>query len=536
MPGKYEDSTNNCKYIFVTGGVMSGLGKGITTASLGRLLTEAGLDVTAIKIDPYLNVDAGTMNPFEHGEVFVLEDGSEVDLDLGNYERFLNRDMSSKNNITTGKVYRNVIEKERNGDYLGKTVQIIPHITDEIKSGVTDVGNGQDVCLVEVGGTIGDIEGMPFIESLRQFKQERPNNLVHIHVTLIPYAPNGEQKTKPTQHSVKELQSSGIQPDIIIGRCKDELNQSTKEKIALFCDVPKEAVFSNPDVQDIYEVPYVLAKEKLDNYVIDVLNLPHTSEHPLRWPSPHTIPTTDRVKIALVGKYVQDDSYFSIREALKHAGFATNTDVTIEMVNSEDITDSHTPDVLESTDGIIIPGGFGSRGIEGKIKTIHHARKEQIPLLGICLGFQLATVEFARNVAGLADAHSTEIDNSTSNPVIDILPEQKEVDEKGGTMRLGSHETTIDSGTVAEMLYDSTSCTERHRHRYEVNPGYIDELEENGLVFSGYDGKRMEILELPEHPFFVASQFHPEFTSRPQFPNPLFHGLVQVAQGGSISE
>ncbi|WP_254527978.1 CTP synthase [Natrinema gelatinilyticum] len=527
----YDPSLGN-KFIFVTGGVMSGLGKGITAASTGRLLKNAGFDVTAVKIDPYLNVDAGTMNPYQHGEVYVLEDGGEVDLDLGNYERFLDIDMTSDHNITTGKTYQHVIEKERAGDYLGKTVQIIPHITDDIKRRIREAAEGTDVCIIEVGGTVGDIEGMPYLEALRQFAHEEPaENVLFTHVTLVPYSKNGEQKTKPTQHSVKEVRSIGLQPDVIVGRCDDRLDRQTKEKIALFCDIPTEAVFSNPDVDDVYQVPLMVEEEGLDQYVLEHFGLADDAlpegERTNDWREIVTTDKTGTVDIALVGKYDLEDAYMSIHESLKHAGFEVGIDVDVHWVAADDLSNGHDGQ-LESVDGIIVPGGFGMRGSEGKIEAVRYARENDIPFLGLCLGFQMAVVEYARNVLGLDGAHSAEMDEDTPHPVIDILPEQYEVDDMGGTMRLGEHTTVIEPQTLAYDLYGDTSCSERHRHRFEVNPGYFDRFEDEPLVFSGTAGNRMEILELETHPFFLGTQFHPEYTSRPGQPSPPFLGLVEA--------
>ncbi len=537
-PDTGYDPSLGRKFIFVTGGVMSGLGKGITAASTGRLLANAGFDVTAVKIDPYLNVDAGTMNPFEHGEVYVLKDGGEVDLDLGNYERFLDIDMTSDHNVTTGKVYQHVIENERAGKYLGKTVQIIPHITDEIKRRVRAAAAGSDICIVEVGGTVGDIEGMPYLEALRQFAHEQDtDDILFAHVTLIPYSKNGEQKTKPTQHSVKELRSIGLQPNVVVGRCGDPLESETREKIALFCDVPREAVFSNPDVEDIYHVPLMIEEEGLDEYVMDHLGLTAEAlprdERDTEWRDRVTRETTGEVTIALVGKYGLEDAYISVHEALKHAGLETNVDVHRKWIHAEQLIEGHDGQ-LAGVDGIVVPGGFGSRGTDGKVEAIRYAREEGVPFLGLCLGFQMAVVEFARNVLGFGDAHSAELDEGTPHPVIDLLPEQEQLDDMGGTMRLGTHVTEIESGTLAHALYDRTSCEERHRHRYEVNPAYIDDLETAGLVFSGTSGRRMEILELPDHPYFVGTQFHPEFRSRPTRASPPFVGLLDavLATGG----
>ncbi|MGB9954279.1 CTP synthase [Haloarcula marismortui] len=525
------------KFIFVTGGVMSGLGKGITAASTGRLLKNAGFDVTAVKIDPYLNVDAGTMNPFQHGEVYVLKDGGEVDLDLGNYERFLDIDMTFDHNVTTGKTYQHVIEKERAGDYLGRTVQIIPHITDDIKRRIREAAEGNDVCIIEVGGTVGDIEGMPYLEALRQFAHEEDeDDILFTHVTLVPYSKNGEQKTKPTQHSVKELRSIGLQPDILVGRCSDKLDIDTKEKIALFCDVPTEAVFSNPDVDDIYHVPLMVEEEGLDQYVMEELDIASEAlpedERENRWRDLVTQQTEGEVEVALVGKYDLEDAYMSVHEALKHAGLEKNVDVNVRWVNSEKMSDHHA-DRMREADAIVVPGGFGARGTEGKIEAIRYARENGVPFLGLCLGFQMAVVEYARNVLDLAGAHSAELDEDTPHPVIDILPEQYEIEDMGGTMRLGAHETEIDANTLAATLYGGESCTERHRHRYEVNPEYIDDLEAAGLKFSGCAGNRMEILELgPEdHPYFIGTQFHPEFRSRPTRASPPFVGLLEAVLG-----
>jgi len=535
----YDDTLGN-KFIFVTGGVMSGLGKGITAASTGRLLANAGFDVTAVKIDPYLNVDAGTMNPFQHGEVYVLKDGGEVDLDLGNYERFLDIDMTSEHNVTTGKVYREVIERERAGEYLGRTVQIIPHVTDDIKRRIREVGEGNDVCIVEVGGTVGDIEGMPYLEALRQFAHEQDDeDILFVHVTLVPYSKNGEQKTKPTQHSVKELRSIGLQPDVLVGRCEDPLEAKTKEKIALFCDVPTGAVFSNPDVEDIYHVPLKVEEEGLDEYVMDELDLRGRalaeSDRRNGWRALVTQETTGEVTVALVGKYGLEDAYISIHESLKHAGLEHNVDVTTEWIHAEDLAAGHGGQ-LDDVEAVVVPGGFGSRGVDGKIEAVRYAREAGRPLLGLCLGFQVGVIEYARNVLGLEGAHSAEIEPDTPHPVIDLLPEQKELDDMGGTMRLGAHVTEIEAGTLAHEVYGHTSCTERHRHRYEVNPEYIDDLEAAGLRFSGTSGRRMEILELPGHPYFFGTQFHPEFRSRPGRASPPFVGLLGAVLGGRDGE
>ncbi|WP_049983506.1 CTP synthase [Halorubrum sp. BV1] len=536
-PDTGYDPSLGRKFMFVTGGVMSGLGKGITAASTGRLLANAGFDVTAVKVDPYLNVDAGTMNPYEHGEVYVLKDGGEVDLDLGNYERFLGTDMTFDHNVTTGKTYQHVIERERAGDYLGKTVQIIPHVTDDIKRRIREAAEGSDVCLIEIGGTVGDIESMPFLEALRQFAHEEDDeDILFTHVTLVPYSKNGEQKTKPTQHSVKELRSIGLQPDILVGRSEDRLDPETKEKIALFCDVPTDAVFSNPDVEDIYHVPLMVEDEGLDEYVMERLGIADEAlpkaDRSTEW---RELVTRDRdraIDVALVGKYALEDAYMSIHEALKHAGIQTETEVNVLWVDADETRAEHEKR-LASADAVVVPGGFGSRGTDGKIEAVRYARENDVPFLGLCLGFQMAVVEHARNVLGLDGAHSAEIDPDTPHPVIDLLPEQYETEDMGGTMRLGAHETDIEPDTLAARVYDADSCTERHRHRYEVNPEYIDDLETEGLVFSGRADNRMEIVERENHPFFFGTQAHPEFRSRPDRASPPFVALVEAALGST---
>ena len=536
-PDTGYDPSLGRKFVFVTGGVMSGLGKGITAASTGRLLANAGFDVTAVKVDPYLNVDAGTMNPYEHGEVYVLKDGGEVDLDLGNYERFLGTDMTFDHNVTTGKTYQHVIERERAGDYLGKTVQIIPHVTDDIKRRIREAAEGSDVCLIEIGGTVGDIESMPFLEALRQFAHEEDDeDILFTHVTLVPYSKNGEQKTKPTQHSVKELRSIGLQPDILVGRSEDRLDPETKEKIALFCDVPTDAVFSNPDVEDIYHVPLMVEDEGLDEYVMERLGLVDEAlpkeERSTEWRDLVTRDRDEEIDVALVGKYALEDAYMSIHEALKHAGIQTGTEVNVLWVDADETQEEHEQRLAEA-DAVVVPGGFGSRGTDGKIEAIRYARENDVPFLGLCLGFQMAVVEHARNILGLDGAHSAEIDPETPHPVIDLLPDQYETEDMGGTMRLGAHETDIEPGTLAARVYDADSCTERHRHRYEVNPEYIDELEADGLTFSGKADNRMEILERPDHPFFFGTQAHPEFRSRPDRASPPFVALVEAALGST---
>lgn len=519
------------KYIFITGGVMSGLGKGITAASVGRILKNRGYGVTAVKIDPYLNIDAGTMNPAQHGEVFVLSDGGEVDLDLGNYERFLEVDLTSDHNITTGKIYRSVIEKERRGNYLGETVQIIPHITDEIKRWIRHAAEAENgagteptICLVEIGGTVGDIESMPFLEAVRQMRWELPHgDTLLLHVTLIPSDTMGDLKTKPTQHSVKALRELGLNAEIIVGRSDRPVGPSTKRKISAFCDVPSGGVVSAATVADTYFVPMELEKEGLAEVLTRHLGLisrpPDTSWY-------HTVSReyTSRVTVAIVGKYGTEDVYISIKEALKHAGRALSTEVVISWVDAERFPQcSKTP-----CDGILVPGGFGKRGMEGKIDAIMTARKSNVPFLGLCLGFQMAVVEFARNVVGWDDATSAEL--GEGRHVIAILPEQEEVTEMGGTMRLGNYPVQVKPGTLAMTVYGKSEVVERHRHRYEVNPRYIKDLERHGLVFSGFYRNRMEIAEIASHPFFLATQFHPEFTSRPTSPSPPFIAFVKACE------
>ncbi len=506
---------------------MSGLGKGITAASIGRLLKNRGYRVTAVKIDPYLNIDAGTMNPAQHGEVFVLSDGGEVDLDLGNYERFLDINLKSIHNITTGKVYRNVIEKERRGDFLGATVQIIPHITDEIKRCIrraageeTDGGESADICLVEVGGTVGDIESMPFLEAIRQMHGELPaQDMVLVHVTLVPVDTMGDLKTKPTQHSVKALRELGLHPDIIVGRSEQVIGPQTKKKISAFCDVPPSAVISAQNMPDIYQVPMEMEKEGLAATLCDLLGL-ENREPDIEWYRIVSREYTSRVTVAIVSKYGIEDVYISIKEALRHAGRALSTEVNIRWLDAE----AFDPQQLADMDGILVPGGFGKRGIEGKIQAIRFAREGGKPYLGLCLGFQLAVIEYARNVLGIADATSEEMGEGTH--VIAILPEQEGVTELGGTMRLGDCPISLKAGTLMADLYGKTEIVERHRHRYEVNPAYIEALTDAGLIFSGTCGDRMEVCEIPAHPFFLASQFHPEFRSSPTHPSPPYLGFV----------
>ncbi len=526
------------KYIVVTGGVLSGLGKGITVSSIGTLLKHRGFKVTAIKIDPYLNCDAGTMNPYQHGEVFVLDDGGEVDLDLGNYERFLDVELSSDHNITTGKVYRSVIEQERRGAYLGKTVQIIPHVTGEIRARIEKivVNTRPDVLLIELGGTVGDIESMPFLEAVRQLHMEvKDENLVFVHTTLIPeMSVVGEQKTKPTQHSVKELRMIGIQPDVIVGRASRMLDKHTRQKVSMFCDVPIEAVVSAPDAKSIYQVPLLLEEQGLADYLVKRLSLQKTPSNLEKWQEfvHKIIDPQETVWIAIVGKYTNlHDSYLSHIEALNHSGAALGTKVKIAWIEAEDVQNQGAQKMLSSMDGVIIPGGFGERGSEGKISSAQYARENNIPFLGICFGFQLAIVDFCRNVLGHKDANSTELNHNTKHPVIDILPEQKAVHNLGGTMRLGGHPVLLKKDTLAYTLYGKEEISERHRHRYEVNPDYIQQIEEAGMIFSGRapDGVRMEIMEMPKSRFHMGSQFHPEFKSRPMRPAPLFFGFVKAA-------
>lgn len=529
------------KLIFVSGGVISGLGKGITASSIGRLLKSRGINVTSIKIDPYLNIDAGTMNPFEHGEVYVLDDGGEVDLDLGNYERFMDLHLGMDNNITTGKVYRTVIENERRGEYLGKTVQIIPHITNEIKRRITAVArqSGADVAIVELGGTVGDIESMPFLEAARQLGRDlgREENVMFIHTTLIPIMGSvGEEKSKPTQHSVRDLMSVGIKPDIIVGRCSRELSESAKAKIAMFCDVDENAVISCPDARSIYEVPLTLERQGVADLIIDRMKLAPmtTGRHMEKWERflDNIVNPSSEVTIALVGKYTAlADSYLSQLEALTHAGAERCCHVGIKFVDSDTLLHGDPGDILGDVDGILVPGGFGVRGVEGKIAAARYARENGVPFLGVCLGFQIATIEIARDVLGLEGADSTEFEPGTKHPVIFIMPEQAGVTQMGGTMRLGAQTVLVEKGSKAEALYGADRISERHRHRYEVNPGYIDRFEEAGWKFTGRseDGTKMEIGELEGHPYFVASQFHPEFKSRPMKPSPLHQGLVDAA-------
>lgn len=532
------------KYIFVTGGVVSSLGKGITAASLGRLLKNRGIKVTIQKFDPYINIDPGTMSPYQHGEVFVTDDGAETDLDLGHYERFIDINLTKGSNITAGKVYWNVLNKERRGDYLGKTIQVIPHITNEIKQRVYDVAadSGADVVITEIGGTVGDIESLPFMEAIRQVKKEvGKNDVLYIHVTLVPYiAAAGELKTKPTQHSVKELRSIGIQPDILVCRAEKPLTKDMKSKLALFCDVEEKAVIENLTADTIYEVPLMMQEEGLDRIVLEMLNMDYSPANMEDWAQMvHKIKNPQKkVKVAVVGKYVElPDAYISVTEALHHAGIANDASVKIKWVNAEVIEDPETDldEVFAGCKGILVPGGFGDRGVEGKIKAIQYARENKIPFLGLCLGMQCAVIEFARHVCGMEDAHSSEFNPETTHPVIDLMASQVNVEEKGGTMRLGAYPCKLQAGTNTEKAYGKTDISERHRHRYEFNNDFRQQLSDAGMTIAGTlpDGSLVEIVEIKDHPWFVASQFHPELKSRPNYPHPLFKGFVTAALANS---
>jgi CTP synthase len=524
------------KYIFVTGGVVSSLGKGLAAASIGSLLEARGLRVTLQKMDPYINVDAGTMSPYQHGEVFVTDDGGETDLDLGHYERFTSVRVTRDHNITTGKVYFSVIQKERRGDYLGRTVQVIPHITDEIKACIRRNTRDADVTIVEVGGTVGDIEGLPFLEAIRQLKKDvGKENVIYVHLTLVPFMhAAAELKTKATQHSVKELRAIGIQPDILLCRTDRYLPPGIKAKIALFCDVGEEAVITAKDVDTIYEVPLVFHREGLDAIIVKLLGLPERPSDLSRWEQVVrrvTAPTA-RVRIAVVGKYVElKDSYKSLAEALTHGGIAHDARVDVEWVDAEQIERDGPASHFGPADGILVPGGFGDRGIEGKIQAVRWAREEKIPYFGICLGMQVAVIEYARHVCGLAGANSSEFDPDSPHRVIDLLPEQRTVAAKGGTMRLGLYPVVLSEGSTASRLYGAPIIEERHRHRYEVNNDYLQTLDKHGLRVSGVWAEKqlVEMIEIEDHPYFVASQFHPEFRSRPWDPHPLFAGFVRAA-------
>lgn len=529
------------KYIFVTGGVVSSLGKGITAASLGRLLKNRGLRVTIQKFDPYINVDPGTMSPYQHGEVYVTQDGAETDLDLGHYERFIDEDLTQNSNVTTGKVYSSVISKERKGEFLGATVQVIPHITNEIKERVFAAGRAtkSDVVITEIGGTVGDIESLPFLEAIRQIKSDiGRENVLYIHVSLLPYIKAaGEAKTKPTQHSVKELRSLGIQPNIIVCRTEHPMSEDLKKKIALFCDIDSEAVIEGIDAETLYEVPLFMAEQRLDEIALKLLKMDAPKADMTDWNRMvQAIKNANKeVEIAIVGKYVElHDAYISIVESLSHAGWSMGNDVKIRWVQAEDIYEHNVSEMLGGVDGILVPGGFGDRGVEGKVTAIQFARTSSIPFFGICLGMQVAVIEYARNVAGLAGSNSSEIDPQTPHPVIDLLPEQKNIADLGGTMRLGAYPCKIKQDTTAFRAYQSGQIEERHRHRYEFNNAYREQLEGAGLTISGTspDGRLVEMIELPNHPWFVAVQFHPEFLSRPNRPHPLFKGFVRAAAEG----
>ena len=526
------------KYVFVTGGVVSGLGKGITAASLGRLLKARGYSVTMQKFDPYLNVDPGTMNPYQHGEVFVTDDGTETDLDLGHYERFIDTSLNSRSNVTSGKVYWDVLSAERRGDFGGNTVQVIPHITNAIKSRFyrNDQNKETEIAIIEVGGTVGDIESQPFLESIRQFQHDiGRENCMLIHVTLIPYLrSSGEMKTKPTQNTVKDLQALGIQPDVIVCRSELPLTDEVKDKISLFCNVPQNCVIENLDVEVLYEAPLAMEKERLAHVVCKRLGIdcpePDLEDWKAMvdaWKHPEK-----EVTVALVGKYIQlHDAYLSVVEALKHAGVANHTEVHIKWVDSELVSSYNVQEVLGDVDGILVPGGFGDRGIEGKITAIQYARENNVPFLGLCLGMQMAIVEFARHVLGYADAHSSELNPATTHPLIHIMPDQHGITDLGGTLRLGAYKCILDPNSKAYQLYSTREIEERHRHRYEVNNDYRQELVENGMSLCGVspDGRIVEMIELNSHPWFIATQAHPEFKSRPNKCHPLFRGFIEAA-------
>lgn len=533
------------KYIFVTGGVSSSLGKGITAASLGRLIKSRGLKVTMQKMDPYINVDPGTMNPFQHGEVFVTDDGTETDLDLGHYERFIDEHLGRENNVTTGSVYWSIITRERKGEFLGGTVQVIPHVTNEIKERILRLTRSSevDVVITEVGGTVGDIESLPYLEAIRQLKKDvGEDNVMYVHVSLVPFLETTkEMKTKPTQHSVKELRSMGIQPDVIVCRSKESIGIDLKEKISLLCDIDIEAVVSAHTVECIYEVPLLLHSEGLGDYVARHLGLEGHVEDISEWEEMvrRIKSAGEDVTIGVVGKYVDlRDAYLSVIESLKHGGFAHSAKVDITWITSDDITLENSEEMLSGLDGILIPGGFGVRGVDGKVEAIRYARENGIPFLGICLGLQCAVIEAAQNICGLKKANSSEFDAATPHPVIDLLPSQREVDEMGGTMRLGLYPCKLDEGTLAYASYRDEVIYERHRHRYEVNNHYRTALQEAGLIFSGLspDGRLVEIIERNDHPWFLAGQFHPEFKSRPNRPHPLFRDFVGAALRRRLSQ
>ncbi len=526
------------KYVFVTGGVVSGLGKGITAASLGRLLKMRGYSVTMQKFDPYINIDPGTMNPIQHGEVFVTDDGAETDLDLGHYERFIDESLTKQSNVTTGKVYWSVLSKERRGDFGGGTVQVIPHITNEIKSRFyrNDGCEDTQIAIIEVGGTVGDIESQPFLESIRQFQHDiGRENAILIHVTLIPYLKaSREMKTKPTQASVKELQGMGIQPDIIVCRTEHDLEEGLRDKIALFCNVPKKNIIQNLDVETLYEAPLAMEKEHLADIACECLKLECREPDITEWQNMvDTLKNLENdVTVALVGKYTAlHDAYISVVEALKHGALAHKSNVNIKWIDSEEINDDNVAEALSDVSGLIVPGGFGSRGIEGMISSIRYARENNIPFLGLCLGMQLAIVEYARHVVGFTDAHSVELDPSTNHPVINLMEDQNGIEDIGGTLRLGAYPCVLAANSKARAMYGTETISERHRHRYEVNNYYRDDLTRAGMLLSGLspDGRIVEMVEVPEHPWFVATQAHPEFKSRPNHPHPLFKGFLGAA-------
>lgn len=531
------------KYIFVTGGVVSGIGKGITAASLGRLLKNRGLRVTIQKFDPYINIDPGTMSPYQHGEVYVTDDGAETDLDLGHYERFIDENLTKNSNFTTGKIYNSVISKERRGEYLGRTVQVIPHITNEIKEDIFKVANegNIDVVITEIGGTVGDIESRPFLEAIRQVAGDVGKaNSMYLHVTLVPYlSSSGELKSKPTQHSVKELLSIGIQPDIIVCRSQVPLERDIKAKIGLFCNIPTDCVIENLNADTLYDVPIMLEEQQLSDKVCERLGINAPPPDLTEWKGlVSRIRSLDKkVKIALVGKYVAlHDAYLSVAESLRHAGFDCGAEVDIDWIDAEEVTPETSEKLLKDADGILVPGGFGTRGIEGKIEAIRYARENKVPFLGICLGMQLAVVEFARHVAGLDGAHSSELDPDTPYPVIDIMPEQKDISDKGGTMRLGAYPCVLKGDTFSKQAYGEEEISERHRHRYEMNNAYRDKLIEAGLVIAGTspNNKLVEIVEVKDHPWFVGAQFHPEFKTRPTAPHPLFKQFVKKSLDNQV--
>ena len=525
------------KFIFVTGGVVSSLGKGLASASIGALLENRGLDITFLKLDPYINVDPGTMSPFQHGEVFVTDDGGETDMDLGHYERFTSAHMGRSNNFTTGRIYNSVIQKERKGEYLGKTVQVIPHITDEIKAVIRAAAEGHDAIIVEVGGTVGDIESLPFLEAVRQMRYDvGAQNAVYIHLTLLPYiAAAGEVKTKPTQHSVMKLREIGVLPDILVCRTDREIPAEMRQKIAMFCNVDPGSVFFSPDERSIYELPLELHRQGLDERLSEVLNIWSRAPQLERWEKIRDAvenPVRGEVRIAVVGKYTDlKESYKSLNEALMHGGIANEVKVTLKYVDSQDVEAQGPAALLSDVHAVLVPGGFGVRGTEGKVAAVRYARERKIPFFGICLGLQMAVVEFARNVLGLQAANSVEFDERTPHPVISLLESQAQVQEKGGTMRLGAYACVLKGGTVAARLYGKDQVSERHRHRYEVNNAYRNKLSDGGLVISGHNPELnlVEMIELPSHPYFVGCQFHPEFKSKPFAPHPLFSGFIRAA-------